>query len=157
MGLIFPIAMQFMRTIDPKRENYTKFQSAYKMIRLAVGIICDAALVLSVTHGLDEQFAAGKWATVSLGLLFIVIGNFMPQIRDNYFTGVRTPWTLANPVVWRKTHRLSGIMWVIGGLLIALGAFMPKALSVSMIITALVIATIVPYVYSWLISRRIKA
>ncbi|MEI2395082.1 SdpI family protein [Paenibacillus phytohabitans] len=157
MGLIFPIAMQFMRTIDPKRENYTKFQSAYKMIRLAVGIICDAALVLSVTQGLDEQFAAGKWATVSLGLLFIVIGNFMPQIRDNYFTGVRTPWTLANPVVWRKTHRLSGIMWVIGGLLIALGAFMPKALSVSMIITALVIAIIVPYVYSWLISRRIKA
>lgn len=94
---------------------------------------------------------------MSLGLLFIVIGNFMPKIRDNYFTGVRTPWTLANPVVWRKTHRLSGIMWVIGGLLIALGAFMPKVLSVSMIITALVIAIIVPYVYSWLISRRIRA
>ncbi|AIQ60949.1 SdpI family protein [Paenibacillus borealis] len=157
MGTIFPLAMQFMRKIDPKRENYNKFQSAYKMIRLAVGIICDAALVLSVTYGLNEHFAAGKWATVSLGLLFIVIGNFMPQIRDNYFTGVRTPWTLANPEVWRKTHRLSGIMWVIGGLLIALGAFMPKALSISMIITALVIATIVPYVYSWLISRGIKA
>lgn len=48
------------------------------------------------------------------------------------------------------------MMWVIGGLLIALGAFMPKVLSVSMIITALVIAIIVPYVYSWLISRKIK-
>lgn len=154
MGILFPLGMQFMRTIDPKRENYNKFQSAYKMIRLAVAVICDVALVLSVSYGLDQQFAAGKWAMVSVGILFAVIGNFMPQIRDNYFMGVRTPWTLANPEVWRKTHRFSGIMWVAGGLLIAIGAFMPKTLSVSMIIAALLLVIVLPYVYSWIISRR---
>lgn len=154
MGILFPLGMQFIRNIDPKRENYNKFQSAYKMIRLAVAVICDVALVLSVSYGLDQQFAAGKWATVSVGILFAVIGNFMPQIRDNYFTGVRTPWTLANPEVWRKTHRFSGMTWVAGGLLIAIGAFMPKTLSVSMIIAALVLVIVLPYVYSWIISRR---
>ena len=158
MGILFPLGMQFIRNIDPKRENYNKFQSAYKMIRLAIALICDVALVLSVSYGLDPQFEAGKWAMVSMGILFAFIGNFMPQIRDNYFTGVRTPWTLANPEVWRKTHRFSGIMWVAGGLLIALGAFMPKTLSVSMIIAALVLVIVLPYVYSWIISRRsIKA
>ncbi|WP_341348490.1 SdpI family protein [Paenibacillus sp. FSL H3-0469] len=157
LGLIFPLAMQFIRNVDPKGENYNKFPGPYKMIRLTVAVICDAALVLSVSFGLDEQFAAGKWATVSVGLLLAVIGNFLPQIRDNYFTGIRTPWTLHDPAVWRRTHRFSGRMWVTGGLLIALATFMPVTLSISMIITALVIMTIVPIVYSWLISRRVKA
>lgn len=157
MGLIFPLMMQFIRNIDPKGENYNKFPGAYKMVRLTVAVICDAALVLSVSSGLDEHFAAGKWATVILGLLLAVIGNFLPQIRDNYFTGVRTPWTLHDPAVWRRTHRFSGRMWVIGGLLIALAAFMPATLSICMIITALVIMIILPTVYSWLISRRVKA
>ncbi|WNS42996.1 SdpI family protein [Paenibacillus sp. MMS20-IR301] len=157
MGTIFPLGIQFIRNIDPKRENYGKFQSAYKMIRLAVGILCDAMLVLTVSYGLDEQFPAGKWATVGLGVLFVVIGNFMPQIKDNYLIGIRTPWTLASPEVWRKTHRFSGALWIISGLLFMLGAFMPVALSVSMIIAALVIAVVLPYIYSWLISRDIRA
>ncbi|WP_339251279.1 SdpI family protein [Paenibacillus sp. FSL P2-0136] len=156
IGLIFPLAIQFIRNIDPKGENYNKFQGAYKMGRLTIAVICDAALVLSVSYGLDEHFAAAKWATVSVGLLLAVIGNFLPQIRDNYFTGIRTPWTLHNPAVWRRTHRFSGRMWVSGGLLIALAAFMPVMLSISMIITALVIMIIVPIVYSWLISRSVK-
>ncbi|ETT72120.1 hypothetical protein C173_15424 [Paenibacillus sp. FSL R7-277] len=156
MGLIFPLAIQFIRNIDPKGENYNKFQGAYKMGRLTIAVICDAALVLSVSYGLDEHFAAAKWATVSVGLLLAVIGNFLPQIRDNYFTGIRTPWTLNDPAVWRRTHRFSGRMWVSGGLLIALAAFMPVTLSISMIITALVIMIILPIVYSWLISRSVK-
>lgn len=157
LGLFFPLVMQFTRNIDPKGENYNKFPGAYKMVRLTVAVIFDAALVLSVSFGLDEQFAAGKWAIVSIGLLLAAIGNFLPQIRDNYFTGIRTPWTLHDPAVWRKTHRFSGRMWVTGGLLIALAAFLPVTLSISMIVTALVIMTVVPIVYSWLISRRLKA
>ncbi|MEK4046762.1 SdpI family protein [Paenibacillus sp. FSL H8-0048] len=157
LGLVFPLMMQFIRNVDPKGENYNKFPGAYKMVRLTVAVMCDAALVLSVSFGLDEQFAAGKWVLVSIGLLLAATGNFLPQIRDNYFTGIRTPWTLHNPAVWRRTHRFSGRMWVTGGLLIVLAAFMPVTLSISMIITALVIMIVLPIVYSWLISRRVKA
>lgn len=46
---------------------------------------------------------------------------------------------------------------MLGGLLIALGAFMPKTMSISMIIAALLIATIIPYIYSWFTSQRMKA
>ncbi|KWX77843.1 hypothetical protein AMQ84_11430 [Paenibacillus riograndensis] len=157
LGLIFPLAMQFIKSVDPKKENYSKFQNAYKMIRLAIAALFDAMLVLTVSYGLDQNIPAGKIAMVAIGLLFIVVGNFMPQIRDNYFTGIRTAWTLASPEVWRKTHRFSGVMWMIGGLLIGLGAFLPKSLSISMIIAALVIAIILPFAYSWLISSRTRA
>lgn len=154
MGLIFPLAMQFIRNIDPKRENYSKFQNAYKMIRLAIAALFDAMLILNVSYGLDQSIPVGKIATVALGLLFVVVGNFMPQIRDNYFIGIRTAWTLASPEVWRKTHRFSGRIWMIGGLLIVVGAFLPKSLSISMMIAALVMVIFLPLAYSWLISSR---
>ncbi|MNI76151.1 Immunity protein SdpI [compost metagenome] len=112
--------------------------------------------MISVAKGLDQNFAAGKTAIAALGLLFIVLGNYMPQIRHNYFMGIRTPWTLADPEVWRKTHRLSGFMWMIGGVLILLAAFIPAALSIGMIIAALVIATLIPTFYSWMLAQRVK-
>ncbi|MHA6532960.1 SdpI family protein [Paenibacillus sp. BAC0078] len=157
MGLIFPLGMQFIRNADPKKENYNRFPNAYKMIRLAIAAVFDAMLVLSVAYGLDKNFEAGKFAMVAAGLLFIVVGNYLPQIRDNYFTGIRTPWTLSSPEVWRKTHRFSGKMWVLGGLLIAMGAFLPRSVAVSLIIAALLIVIFPPVVYSWLISSRSKA
>lgn len=157
MGLIFPIGMQFFRNIDPKKENYRRFENAYKMVRLAIAVLADFLLVLCVAYGLDQDIAAGKIAMVALGILFIVLGNYLPQFKDNYFTGIRTPWTLASPEVWRKTHRFSGFMWMLGGLLIVLGAFMPKILSISMIITALLVVILLPLVYSWFVSQQMKA
>lgn len=156
LGLVLPLAMQFIRRIDPKKDNYSKFTGAYKMIRLAIAVLMDAMLVLSVAKGLNPDFAAGKLAIAAVGVLFIALGNYMPQIKDNYFTGIKTPWTLASPEVWRKTHRFSGYMWVAGGLLLMLAAFLPKTASISLIITSLLIAVLVPYVYSWLISQRMK-
>ncbi|MEK8216267.1 MULTISPECIES: SdpI family protein [unclassified Paenibacillus] len=157
MGLAFPIGMQFIRNIDPKKENYRKFEGAFKMTRLAIAVLADTILFLTVASSLDQNIPVSKLTMVAVGLLFIVIGNYMPQVKDNYFTGIRTPWTLASPEVWRKTHRFSGFMWMLGGLLIALGAFMPKTMSISMIIAALLIATIIPYIYSWFTSQRMKA
>ncbi|MEK5449888.1 SdpI family protein [Paenibacillus sp. FSL R7-0331] len=157
LGLILPLAMQFIRRADPKKDNYRKFEAAYKMIRLAIAVMMDAMLVLAVAKGLNPDFAAGKLAIAVIGVLFIALGNYMPQIKDNYFTGIKTPWTLASPEVWRKTHRFSGYMWVASGVLLMLAAFLPATLSISLIITALLIAVIVPYVYSWLISQRMKA
>lgn len=156
LGLVLPLAMQFIRRIDPKKDNYSKFSGAYKMIRLAIAVLMDAMLVLAVTKGLNPDFAAGKLAIAVVGVLFITLGNYMPQIKDNYFTGIKTPWTLASPEVWRKTHRFSGYMWVAAGIMLVLAAFLPQTLSISLIITALLVAVIVPYVYSWLVSQRMK-
>ncbi|MNP46517.1 Immunity protein SdpI [compost metagenome] len=127
------------------------------MSRLAIGMLFNLMLVLSIAYGLGKDINVGKIAIGAVGIMFIALGNYMPQVKDNYLFGVRTAWTLANPEVWRKTHRLSGIMWMIGGLLIFAGAFLSGALSQLLIITALVLAIIVPILYSWMISRPLKS
>ncbi|WP_339318853.1 SdpI family protein [Paenibacillus sp. FSL R10-2734] len=157
LGIVLPLIMQFTRSIDPKRENYKKFENAYAMSRLAIGVLFNLMLVLSVAYGLGKDINVGKIAIGALGVMFIALGNYMPQVKDNYLFGVRTAWTLSNPEVWRKTHRLSGGMWMIGGLLIFAGAFLSGVWSQALIITALVLAIIVPVLYSWIIARQLKS
>ena len=55
-----------------------------------------------------------------MGVLFIVLGNFMGKIRPNWFVGVRTPWTLSSKLSWDKTHRLAGWLFMLMGALFAL-------------------------------------
>ena len=45
---------------------------------------------------------------ICLNILFIVIGNVMGKVRQNYIFGLRTPWTLSSEQAWDKTHRTIG-------------------------------------------------
>jgi len=112
---------------------------------------------MSVSYGLDENFPAYRILVAAMGLMFIAIGNYMPQVKHNYFLGIRTPWTLASPEVWRKTHRLSGMLWAAAGLLFIAGAFLPTAGAIPVFISALVLATIPPIFYSYFTSKRLGA
>lgn len=157
LAIALPVLMQLTRSIDPKRENYKRFENAYAMSRLAIGALFSLILVLTVLYGLDKSINVGKIAMGAVGVLLIALGNYMPQVKDNYLFGVRTAWTLSSPEVWRKTHRLSGRMWMVGGLLIFGAAFLSGIWSQALIITALVLAIIIPVLYSWVISRSLKA
>ena len=58
-----------------------------------------------------------------VAVLFIFIGNMMPKVKQNYFTGVKTPWALSNDVVWNKTQRLGGKAFFFGGILMLIAIF----------------------------------
>ena len=89
-----------------------------------------------------------------LGLLFIIIGNFLPKARQNYTIGIKIPWTLANEENWNRTHRLAGYLWMICGILmvlISLTRFVPAEWLVGIIL----IMVFVPCIYSfWLHAKK---
>jgi uncharacterized membrane protein len=92
-----------------------------------------------------------------LGAFFVIFGNYLQTVKPNYFIGIRTPWTLENEETWRKTHWLGGKIFLVGGLLTMIIAFMAKdntLLAVSFgIITA--VEVLVPTIYSYLEFKRI--
>ena len=65
-----------------------------------------AVLVLLEANGQDVRINEMTFAAI--GLMFIVLGNYMGKVRKNFFIGIRTPWTLASDEVWNRTHRLGG-------------------------------------------------
>ncbi|NJJ42242.1 SdpI family protein [Paenibacillus apii] len=157
LGVLLPVLMQITRSLDPKKERYTKFENAHAMIRLAVSLIFDSVLAVSVLYGLGISLQGSRVAIIVLGAALLVIGNYMPQVKDNYFLGVKTPWTLASPEVWRRTHRLAGALWAVAGIVIIISAFLPGKWFTYTMISALLIAVVIPCIYSWADYRRLKA
>ena len=82
----------------------------------------------------------------------IVIGNYLPKTRRNYIIGIRLPWTLENDENWSKTHRLAGKIWVLGGLLLFLNAFVQLYVYWVFFLT-LFFVVIIPSVYSYQLSK----
>jgi uncharacterized membrane protein len=112
--LLFYGILAIAPLIDPKKR-ITYSQGGYYTIRLASMIflcIIFVSYLLSLTG--DWDFSRSV-PLVIMGFI-VVLGNYLPIIKPNYFIGVRTPWTLESEEVWTKTHRFSGRLWVAGGL-----------------------------------------
>ena len=89
---------------------------------------------------------------VMVGIVFLVVGNYLPKTKQNYTVGIRLPWTLDNEENWNKTHRLAGRLWVLGGLIILVNGFLSWAV-LYVFFGVLLVIVLVPIFYSYWISR----
>ncbi|MCX7615280.1 MAG: SdpI family protein [Clostridiales bacterium] len=157
MNIGICLLLKYMPKIDPKRRNYAKFDNAYYAIRLILVLFMDMMIGVTLYSSYHpDSISVQILIPAGIGILFAVIGNFMPKFKHNYFVGIKTPWTLANEEVWRKTHRLAGVIWFWGGLAIAVSAFIvPAQLLFELLIGTVFILALVPAVYSYFIFRSI--
>ena len=136
--------------IDPKRnaaENKGRLRKlAFGVVAFLSGLICMIiynSLIGNITLNTAFLFA-------SLGLLFSFIGNYMHNIKPNYFAGFRLPWTLENEDNWKKTHALAGKLWFAGGLFLAITClFLPPKIAFITFIAVMTVLTIIPIVFSY--------
>lgn len=134
--------------IDPRRENYARFAGAYRLLRWVFVLFMAGIYVVWMAAALGYRVDIGFAVKTALGLLFIAIGNVLGQVRFNYFVGVRTPWTLADEAVWRRTHRLAAKVWVLGGLVCLVLAPFRTLWAVVAFFCVLTLMTLVPVAFS---------
>ncbi|HXJ98408.1 MAG TPA: SdpI family protein [Gelidibacter sp.] len=140
--------------IDPKNK-LNKMGGKLQAIKFLLTTLMSILALFIIYTAKNQSFTNPNYIVIIIGVLFIVIGNYFKTIKPNYFIGIRTPWTLENETVWKKTHKLGGKMWFIGGILIViLSLILNKSLSftIFMIITGVI--TIIPIAYSYLIYRN---
>ena len=137
---------------DPKRQNISP-----KMFSLVVWIapftsLVVAAILYPVNLGyeLDITF----FSELLFGVMFIIIGTYLPKARQNYTIGIRVPWTLANEENWNRTHRLAGKLWIICGILMII-ICLTRSASLQWLVGILLITVLVPCIYSyWLHAKK---
>lgn len=100
-----------------------------------------------------QMLRLGNLSNVVMGIFFIIIGNYMPKCRRNYTLGIKTPWTLSSEENWNRTHRLSGWLFILAGVLTLISVLiqMPMLMLVSLLSAALL-----PAVYSFVIYLKEK-
>ena len=86
--------------------------------------------------------------TVGVGVLFFIIGIALPHIKRNFFAGIRTPWTLSDDFVWKKTHEIGGKLFIIAAFVMLIALVFPRYLVWIILITVL-IAAVYPIFYSY--------
>ena len=152
--LMIPLLLYVLPAIGPRRENLARFRPELRLIAsvIALFLLLMQVLTLGVAMGWPVDVTRAMLAGV--GLLFAVIGNYLPRIRSNWWMGIRTPWTLDSDRVWRETHRLGGRTFVAGGLLAALAALLPDPARAWVAVAALGAAALIPAVYSYFAWRR---
>ncbi|MEB2274229.1 SdpI family protein [Bacillus sp. ILBB4] len=153
MVLIYFI-IAFVPRIDPRKENYKYFSKTYNIVLNAVLLLFFFVNMSTILQGLGYNVRMSYIAPIMAGLVFIIIGNYLQRVRSNYFMGIRTPWTLSNETVWKKTHRLSGKLFFIGGLLILISAFLPDGYKSVIMWGSIVLCVAIPYLYSYLAYKK---
>jgi uncharacterized membrane protein len=148
------LLLRFLPRLDPRREHVAAFQGVLAVLRLTMVLFMAAVYAAVLAHGLGHPFDVGYVVGLATGLVFAVMGNYLPKVPSNWFVGVRTPWTLSSERSWNLTHRLAGKAFLLAGLaLIAITLVRPHWLGAA---TAVVLtpAVLVPVVYSYLVWRR---
>jgi uncharacterized membrane protein len=148
------VLLLVMPLVDPGRRNYQNFRKAYNAIRIVLVLFMALIYGLSILAAFGYQMHITAVVFPAMGVLFIVLGNFMGKIRPNWFVGVRTPWTLSSKLSWDKTHRLAGWLFVLMGLLFLPLAVVPTTWMFIVVFTIDGICLAWMIVYSYLIYRR---
>ena len=113
-----------------------------------VSLLTGGATVM-LERGVRSAGALSSLMALGFGLLFILLGNYMPKFRQNSFMGIRVKWTLENEANWNATHRFGGKVWVAGGFACLAGALLPvQAMGVVFPAVLLVIVAL-PIAYSY--------
>lgn len=161
MSLAFLVFFPILPKLDPRRENYEKFKQPWGVIQTS--LIAFMAYIFGVTMFVTfyAQYNAmvGRAVVFGMGVLFVILGNYMGKIRQNYFVGLKTPWTLDDPEVWQKSQRLTGWAFVLFGLLAIIESILWIAVPY-MFFAGLAMTILVPLVYSYKLAakkKRLKA
>lgn len=141
--------------IDPSRANYALFLDKYRIIRLILHLFFTFVFFSIAVYSLGVKFNTSLFVMYGVLLLFLLLGNYMGNVRHNYFIGVRTPWTLANEEVWTKTHRLTARIWVYSSLVMMV--VLPFVSNPDWLFGPFIaVISIIPIMYSYIIFRKIK-
>lgn len=148
---LLSLGMQFLPRLDPKIENYEKFQARYDFFGPLVPVLLLVCIVITLSESLwPGRIRVGRVIGLMIGLLFLVIGNLMGKIKANWFMGFRTPWALSDPDVWNKTQRLGGWVFFLAGLsAVLLSLLAPEKVFFAVFFAILIVGTVLTYFMSW--------
>ena len=149
--LALHLVCSYAESRDAKRKNVNP------VLRTVMLWFCPAVSLLggalTLGTGLGYEMHVGTVAPVFVGLLFLILGNYLPKLRRNRTMGIKLPWTLQSEENWTRTHRLSGFLWVLCGL-VMIPLSLLRLWSSWLSGALLAVMVLIPTIYSYALHRK---
>lgn len=140
--------------VDPMKERYEHFLGVYRYIRTSIIGVLGAIYLTTLAVALGYSVSIPKIVGFTVGLLFVLLGNGLGKVKQNYFVGFRLPWTLNNEDNWNKTHRLAGKSMVAAGLIGMISSLLIPGISFVFLIGGVLMAVTIPTYYSYDLYKK---
>lgn len=137
--------------------NQGRNRKVQTLVLWIIPVVSNFSSYLMYALALGAEFSVDKLMIAPLGLLFAAIGNYLPKTKMNGTIGIKVPWAYSSEANWNATHRFAGKLWVIGGLIAAVSAFLPGEAGIWVFVIAMTILSVVPIVYSYRFYKKEKA
>lgn len=143
--------VHFTLNADPKKDNA---RGAVRTLGLwLIPVLSVIVSVITLFKGMGHDIPIEIILPAMIGVLFIILGNYLPKCRQNYTVGIKLPWTLNSEDNWNKTHRMAGVLWMVGGLILVVCSLLQIGM-VAVMITIIFALALVPMIYSYFLYRK---
>ena len=120
-----------------------------KIIILIIPIVIQMILLLIKFYKINIEFNIAILSAV--GLIILITGVFLPYIEQNQTIGIKLKWTLNDNDNWKKTHRFSAYVWIIGGLAMIVGSILNNSW---ILFSAIAMIIFLPISYSYIYYKK---
>lgn len=144
----------FLPSIDPYKKNFSQFKNHYDNFVAIIMFFLLYIHAITIYWNLGNYFNMIQVLSPAFAVLFYYAGILTENAHQNWFVGIRTPWTMSNKIVWQKTHILGGKLFKITGLIALFSLILPNFAIFLIIVPPLITATIV-FVYSYFEYQKI--
>lgn len=142
----------FSSTIKQKNEQATKRLLDNLVVALLIFLLILQVTMIASESGLPVNPL--PIIGIATSVLFIFFGNFMGKLPYKSGAGIKTRWTFTSKVVWERTHRLTGWLWVGGGLSGVPLSFVPYA-GIFIVLGIVLVISLVPILISYMFYRHV--
>jgi len=149
------VLLWVMPYLDPKRGNLISSKQVYALILELVTGLMSVLYAATLIAAHNTRLPVDRIIMVAVGVMFIVLGNYMGRVKRNWTMGVRYSWTLSDDTVWIKTNRLGGRLFMLAGVLGILGSLLPAPWNIVMLLGPALGLVPVTYIYSWRLYRKL--
>lgn len=146
----------YLPATDPYKKNFDEFKSHYYLFIDIIYMFFMYMYLLIITWNLGYRFNMLQVLSPGFAMLFIFAGFLMGKAKQNWFVGIRTPWTMSSKIVWTKTHRLGAILYSYSGILCLLALFIPQN-SLLLIMFPIIGVSLFLFVYSYYLYKQLHA
>ena len=138
--------------IDPLKKNIKRFRKHYDTFILLIILFLFYIYLLTIFWNKGARFNMGSAVIPGVAVLLYFAGILIENAKQNWFIGIRNPWTLSSKKVWDKTHEKGATMFKACAVIAFIGVVAGKY-AMWFVLIPVIVTVVYLFVYSYLEYR----